>query len=234
MAQVPDDLIIGALARRLDLVSEEGLKQAVRKRLDDPTRTLDLILGEMGLLAEEIRRALAELARSLQNTMNESLLGEASALDRGRQAGVKRDDDQVDGAGTANGGEADDTIDPYRATAHVGRGHSLLDSQARSSRRLTMPVRRPAATTQNGTTIFSTRRLASPASRKTEPPIYLSAEQRYRLIRPMARGGLGQVLLARDEIFGREVALEANIESTRCGFPNAEPVLVRGSHYRQS
>ncbi len=37
---------------------------------------------------------------------------------------------------------------------------------------------------------------------------YFVAEQRFRVLRPMAAGGLGEVLLAYDEVFGREVALK--------------------------
>jgi eukaryotic-like serine/threonine-protein kinase len=49
---------------------------------------------------------------------------------------------------------------------------------------------------------------ASHSVSKAETSSCLSAGQRYRVIRPMAQGGLGEVLLARDEVFGREVALK--------------------------
>ena len=38
--------------------------------------------------------------------------------------------------------------------------------------------------------------------------VVFTAEQRYRIIRQMAQGGLGVVHFARDEVFGREVALK--------------------------
>lgn len=41
-----------------------------------------------------------------------------------------------------------------------------------------------------------------------EPSGVVTAEARFRILRHMASGGLGQVLLARDEVFGREVALK--------------------------
>src|SRR5262245_51797498 len=37
---------------------------------------------------------------------------------------------------------------------------------------------------------------------------FFAAEQRYRVIREIALGGLGQVLLSHDEVFGREAALK--------------------------
>jgi hypothetical protein len=88
MAHIPDDLLLAVVARRLDLVSPEGLKQAVEKWAADPTRTLGAILGEMGLLAEEVRRALAELIKSLRGRVGESLLSEVRDLNLNENTGA--------------------------------------------------------------------------------------------------------------------------------------------------
>jgi serine/threonine protein kinase len=57
-------------------------------------------------------------------------------------------------------------------------------------------------------TDFATIWVPRPEGPEGSPPACLTAVHRYRLIRYIAQGGLGRVLLARDEVFGREVALK--------------------------
>jgi hypothetical protein len=95
MAHIPDDLLLGVVARRLDLVSPEGLKRAVEKLAADPTRTLGAILGEMGLMAEEVRRALAELIKSLRGRVGESLLSEVRDLNSSRQVATTQPEKEI-------------------------------------------------------------------------------------------------------------------------------------------
>jgi serine/threonine protein kinase len=207
MAHIPDDLLLAIVARRLDLVSPEALKRAVEKWAADPTRTLDAILGEMDLLAEEVRRALAELIKSLRDRVGESLLSEVLALDSSRQAATPQPTNE--GTWTTDTGEADDTIDPFvpRSTVPQETGSPIPDPYGSTADAAPSSDEHYLEGEQDNASICWPGGTDA-ASRETLPPICLSAEQRYRLIRPMARGGLGQILLARDENFGREVALK--------------------------
>ncbi len=208
MAQISDDLVLGVVARRLDLVSPESLKQAVGLRSDDPTRTLDVILGEMGLLAEEVRRALAELTKSLRNKVSESLLSEARALDMSRQAASPQPDNLVSNAGTLDGGEAGDTIDPFAPppTGPLETGSATSDPLGSTADAAPSTILCDKEEEDETSSWESVGTGASP--REAAPPTFLVAEQRYRLIRQIAQGIGGKVFLARDEIFGREVELK--------------------------
>ena len=208
MAQISDDLILAVVARRLDLVSAEGLKKAVGIRSDDPTRTLDTILGEMGLLAEEVRRAFAELTKSLRNKASESLLSEARALDMSHQAASPQPDNLLSNVRTLDSGEADDTIDPFAppSTRPLETGSATSDplGSTADAAPSTIPCDKEAQDDSSSWQPGGT----GESQRETAPPACLVAEQRYRLIRQITQGLGGKVFLARDEIFGREVELK--------------------------
>jgi serine/threonine-protein kinase len=194
------------LARRLDFVGANELKQAAELRAEDPTRALDIILGEMGLLADRVRRVLADLIPSLRETLSESVLGEARALAMSAQTNSAEPNIAVRQIGALNDG-ADDTIDPF-APPPPGPEESVSQTPdpcgpTADAVPSTMPY-----TEREDDASFTWHGDARAAEQTTMPPTRLSAEQRYRLIRPMAQGGLGQVLLAHDVIFGREVAVK--------------------------
>src|SRR5262245_55263960 len=82
MSQIPDDLILGVIARRLDFVGPESLLQAAEMRSRDPSRNLEEVLGVLGLLDEDVRAALTGLIASLKERFSDNVLLEARSLEQ--------------------------------------------------------------------------------------------------------------------------------------------------------
>jgi len=110
-----------------------------------------------------------------------------------------------DPSGQPDENPPDSTIDPDAPPAPKGPRPGGPDPSATTAPGMPSTQPHTPGRPEDPPTWFPRSTLAPPGS---EMPTWLVAEQRYRVIRPMARGGLGQVLLARDEVFGREVALK--------------------------
>lgn len=206
MEQVPEDLVLGVVASRLELVSPEDLVRALEQRASGSGRTLDLILEESGLLAREIGEAIRLLIASAGGRLGGSVIGEARSLTTLGPGPGPQPVTITEGSGDD---QADDTIDPFVPPPPGEETTGVYAPDPYGSTEDAAPSDGTFDPSDNAVSIRDLRRRDRSDSIRSEMPYArLVAEQSFRVIRPIGQGGLGQVLLGQDEVFGREVAIK--------------------------
>jgi serine/threonine-protein kinase len=185
MAQPNADrnLLFGILALQLDFISRDQLVAAMNAWVLDKHQPLSQVLAEQQGLNAERQALLDALVREHLKQHGddpEKSLAALSSIGSVRQS--------LEGV-------AD--IDLQTSLAHI----SAVPPQSADALGIAPPTQPPVATHQPGA--------AGPdASSAAWVGAPTSTGLRFRILRPHAKGGLGQVLVARDEELDREVALK--------------------------
>ena len=187
------NLLLGLSALRLGLITNQQLAAALQIWVKDKTKPLDSILQEQGVLAADqqslVQSMVSEHLARHQNLPGSSLA--AFAIDEPLCALLEQiADANLKSAVWQLSRTAADlsvaTINPQDAASHA-----------------VAPENEHRATPHLEETISSNADQASPLSSAIRAGLL-----RFRILRPHAKGGLGEVFLAQDQELNREVALK--------------------------
>jgi serine/threonine-protein kinase len=203
------NLLVGALALQLGFVPRQVLMDAARGTVGDEAEPLLETLRRRELLADNECELLAALAaRQLARHGNDFAACLASCDPSGEWQRT------CSGAGT-NGADAPaiTLANGAETVAHTPKGPDPHATRCDAPFVTPPPSDAPAS---DVTVVSSGQAPTEPlgsearhaAYRAATQPRSLPAAERYRVLRPHQRGGLGQVSFARDQELGREVALK--------------------------
>jgi serine/threonine protein kinase len=202
------NLLVGVLALQCHLVTSERLVEALEIWVKDKRRPLDKILLEQGDLQNGSHATLLALVKKhlaqYGNLVDQSLA--AFAVDIALKDGLLSiADPELQAAvsllslGAASNDHAVATLD-------------VTVPQTKN------PTSSPSAVPNAETILYSEERNVSQSGAATEPATSTGAAKglRFRILRPHAKGGLGEVFVAQDQEVNREVALK-EIQSRYAG-----------------
>ena len=178
------NLLFGILALQMDFISREQLITAMQGWVFDKTKSLGEILQSQKALAEDTRVLLDALVRKHLVQHGDDVEKSLAAVSAA--VDVRTDLERI----------AD--LDVQASLAHVPASaadmYATLDVQANLAHV-------PAHAADRYATIAPSQSTARPTT-----------GMRFRIVRPHAKGGLGEVFVARDEELNREVALKEILE----------------------
>jgi tetratricopeptide (TPR) repeat protein/tRNA A-37 threonylcarbamoyl transferase component Bud32 len=235
-AAADHNLLVGVLALQLDFVARDQLVEAACDVLRGPSTEplIDVLRGRGILSSEECELLSALVARHLarhNNDPQQSLAhcdgaGEVRQLLTALGASVGNGSKPPGSAGNPASASAGTPDARSAETINVsGRLDPHATSGGESDPFLTTPLRKNKSSdartvSSSAETMRYTEFAALQAAGAIPPtsihagtsgdaaPLSTPAAERFRIIRPFQRGGLGQVSLARDEELNREVALK--------------------------
>jgi tetratricopeptide (TPR) repeat protein/tRNA A-37 threonylcarbamoyl transferase component Bud32 len=227
-AAADHNLLVGVLALQLDFVARDELVEAACDVLGGPsTEPLIDVLRSRGILsAEECELLSALVARHLARHNNDPQQSLAHCDGAGEVRQLLTALGEAVGKGSKSPGSAGSPDARSAETINVsGRLDPHATGGGESDPFLTTPIKRKPpndarTVSSSAETMRYTEFAALQAAGAIPPtsvrvgtsgataPLSTPAAERFRIIRPFQRGGLGQVSLARDEELNREVALK--------------------------